>query len=187
MSDTKQQPKRKRRWFSFSLRTLLLVVTACCLFLGWWTNSAQRQKRAVAWVEESRGIVYYDWHVDDDGNVDDSIELEPNWLRDWLGVDYVHQVTGAAFYETKISDLSALADLKNLEKLYLNNTQGSDLSPLADLKNLEWLILIDTQVIDLSPLADLKNLNYLYIDNTKVSEEEIQKLKKALPKLEVVR
>ena len=155
------QPPKKRRRFSFSLRTLLIVVTACCLFLGWWTNSAQRQKRAVAWVEEQGGTVHYEWEYDDDGALDGSKELEPNWLRDWLGIDYFHTVIGA----------------------YITDVELSDILPLANLKHLEWLELKDTQVSDLSPLAELKNLTELVLYDTQVSEEEIKRLEKALPKL----
>ncbi len=38
--------------------------------------------------------------------------------------------------------------LKKLEKLRLDNTQVSDLSPLAELKNLRSFYLFDTQVSD---------------------------------------
>ena len=159
------QPPKKRRRFSFSLRTLMVFFTACCLFLGWWTNSAHRQKRAVAWVREQEGIVYYDWqYSNDEGRYDRSKELEPNWMRDKLGVDYFHTVE-VAYISDKINDLS----------------------PLADLENLGELFLYDTQVSDLSPLAELKNLNLLYLFGTQVSKEEIRKLKKALPYLKVER
>jgi len=32
----KTRPKRKRRWVSFGLRTLLVVVTAFSVWLAWW-------------------------------------------------------------------------------------------------------------------------------------------------------
>jgi hypothetical protein len=33
-------PKRKRRWFQFSLRTLLIGVTLFCIFGAWFGNQA---------------------------------------------------------------------------------------------------------------------------------------------------
>ena len=82
----------------------------------------------------------------------------------------------------KVSDLSALAGLKNLEeielsgpvpdiaplaalsklkKVDLSETSNSDLKPLAKLKNLERLDLMSAPVSDLRPLAELKNLERL--------------------------
>ncbi len=63
----------------------------------------------------------------------------------------------------------------------LSNTQVSDLSPLAELKNLEWLTLDNTQVSDLSPLAELKNLYYLELYIKQVSDEQVRELRQALP------
>ena len=82
---------------------------------------------------------------------------------------------------TLVSDLSPLADLKNLQRLVLYDTPVSDLSPLAELKNLRYLDLSSTQVSDLSPLAELKSLEQLHLNNTPVSDEQVQKLRQALP------
>ncbi len=50
------EPKRKRRWFQFSLRSLLVGVTLFCVVVGWILNQAnvvwERQsllKRALVW------------------------------------------------------------------------------------------------------------------------------------------
>ena len=76
--------------------------------------------------------------------------------------------------------------LKNLKWLYLINTQVSDLSPLAELKNLKVLHLINnTQVSDLSSLAELKNLLQLDLRNTLVSDEQLQRLQQALPNCDI--
>jgi Leucine-rich repeat (LRR) protein len=75
--------------------------------------------------------------------------------------------------------------LKNLETLYLHNTQVSDLSPLAKLKNFYQLYLHNTQVSNLSPLAELKSLKELGLGGTQVSDEEVQELRQALPNCEI--
>ena len=36
MSDKTNTPKHKRRWFRFKLRTLIVIVTLICLYLGSW-------------------------------------------------------------------------------------------------------------------------------------------------------
>jgi hypothetical protein len=38
----------RRRWFRISLRTLLLLVTVLCIWLGVKVNLARRQKEAIA-------------------------------------------------------------------------------------------------------------------------------------------
>ena len=65
------------------------------------------------------------------------------------------------------------------------NTQVSDLSPLAELKNLVWLDLSDTQVSDLSPLAELRNLEVVRLNNTQVSDKQVQELRQAHPNCEI--
>ena len=44
-----EPPKRKRRWFQFSLRTLLIVVTLFCIAAAWFTEQARivRERKAI--------------------------------------------------------------------------------------------------------------------------------------------
>ena len=37
-------PKPKRRWFQFSLATLLLLTLVCAIALGLWVAPAERQR-----------------------------------------------------------------------------------------------------------------------------------------------
>jgi hypothetical protein len=56
------EPARKRRWFRFSLRTLMVVVLLLSLPLGWLAMrmaQAERQRRAVEAIREAGGEVYY--------------------------------------------------------------------------------------------------------------------------------
>ncbi len=56
-----EPPKRKRRWFQFSLRTLMIGVTAFCLAAGWllsqdgvvWERKALL-KKAPVWGADDR-------------------------------------------------------------------------------------------------------------------------------------
>ena len=72
--------------------------------------------------------------------------------------------------DTQVSDLSPLKDLQNLQVLHIYSTPVSDLSPLKELRNLQVLSLHSTRVSDLSPLKELKNLQELYIYSTQVSD-----------------
>ena len=81
--------------------------------------------------------------------------------------------SGAAqldLYKHKISDLSPLAGLTELEKLSLVHNQITDISPLKGLTNLEKLGLWDNQITDVSPLAGLTNLEVLGLHRNKISD-----------------
>ena len=44
---TTDQPKPRRRWLQFSLRTLFVVVTVFCVWMGLVTKAARDQRQAV--------------------------------------------------------------------------------------------------------------------------------------------
>ena len=46
----KESPKPRPRWFRFSLRTMLVLVTLLCIYLGWAANW-KRQRRE--WLDRS--------------------------------------------------------------------------------------------------------------------------------------
>src|SRR5262245_26665575 len=55
-------PATNRRWPRFSLRTLFIVVTLLCLWLGWKYGAIHRtiQERhhVIAWLNEHGGMIY---------------------------------------------------------------------------------------------------------------------------------
>ena len=67
-----------------------------------------------------------------------------------------------------------------------DSTHVKDLEPLANLNNLEMLWLDGTRVVDLKPLANLKNLKWLKLRDTQVSKKEVEDLKIALPNCDIV-
>jgi len=48
-----------RRWFRFSLRTMLVGVTLCGCWLAWESSIVRGRKHVVAWVQEHGGTVYF--------------------------------------------------------------------------------------------------------------------------------
>jgi hypothetical protein len=79
-----ESPKRKRRWFQFSLRTLIIVVTLLALPLGYvgWQAKIVRERRAMR-----------DSILDAGGYVTDLPFIPgpppPSWLRRILGDETV--------------------------------------------------------------------------------------------------
>src|SRR5947209_3836521 len=51
----------RRRWFRYSLRTLLLLTLLLCTAARWMAVRAERQKAAVAAILADGGSVYYDY------------------------------------------------------------------------------------------------------------------------------
>ena len=79
-----------------------------------------------------------------------------------------------------ITDISALAACKKLEKLDLRDNKITDISPLVELQNLKWLCIWSNEVEDVYPLLSLKELEYFDADSNKISDLSVLEY---LPKL----
>lgn len=105
-----------RRRFQFSLRTLLVLLTALAIWLGFTVNRAQVQKKAVRAIEAAGGVVQYDWQPklkpQSGGTVSVAYQAShwtnvltpesgqpggPAWLRRLIGDDYFQEVESVAF------------------------------------------------------------------------------------------
>jgi internalin A len=69
-----------------------------------------------------------------------------------------------------VSDLSALAGKKKMDRLVLSRPQVRDLSPLAGMTKLTELSLSDTPVDDVSVLAGMTKLEKVFLERTRVSD-----------------
>ena len=55
-------PKRKRRWFQFSLRSLMIVVTLLAVplgYVGWQKKAVQERKAMLATIKASGGRLMF--------------------------------------------------------------------------------------------------------------------------------
>ena len=85
MSEQADKPKRKRkrRWFRFSLKTFVVVLTVFCVWLGLLVYRVNKQRDAVQWVKEHGGRVYYDFEFKLPKGVYYNAEPpSPEWLRE---------------------------------------------------------------------------------------------------------
>jgi Leucine Rich repeat len=93
---------------------------------------------------------------------------------------------------TDVTDagLKYIAGLKSLKKLHLEKTRITDkgLAELKGLDGLEWLNVYGTQVSNdcLPHVKALKGLKKFYIFETKVTIDGVAKMKKELPKLQII-
>ena len=186
-------PTPKRRWYRFSLRTLLIVLVLLSLLLGWFAlkiRQAQRQRQVVEAIQKAGGWVRYDFEVDESGAPIGG-EKWPGlaWLRKLFGEDLLGDVDTVGSFGSEVSDvlLEQFKGLADLKRLHLTGVPVTDagIEHLKGLTNLQVLDLSGTQMTDLGlqHLKGLTNLQVLWLSDTQVTDAGLQHLK-GLPSLE---
>jgi hypothetical protein len=178
----------RRRWFRFSLRMLLAVVTVLCVWLAFKVNAARRQKEAVAAILKAGGSIGYDYqtvlvsgHPDWFSVEDHKLPSWPIWLSKMFGKDYLSDIWVASFYNLprsiSESDFAQLSKLPTLRFMYLTNLKiaSSDADRYRRLRDK-----------DLEVLIGLRNLRYLNIIGAEFSAAGIRELKESLPNIVIV-
>jgi hypothetical protein len=98
-------PKIVRRWYQYSLRTVLLVVTAASGWLAWQAYRAEKQASAVAALGQMRGQVT-------------SRVRNPEWfwtLLGRIGKTIVRAEVDSDDVQAAIPHLKALSDLEDVD------------------------------------------------------------------------
>ena len=187
-----------RRWFQFSLRTLLVLVTIGCIAGGWWINRAFQQRTAVRRFYEltanrpdSHGdsLVTMGYrHQGKDQYYKPIIPKSLHWLRDMIGEECFGEVTGVQILDTPATndDLKHLAVLPNVERLWLARTKVTDegmplvtVCPKLKFIGLDELPITDAGIAHLVALQDLESLS---LSGTKLTDAGLEHLAR-LPRL----
>jgi hypothetical protein len=172
-----EPPKRKRRWYQFSLRTLLvgvLIAAIPCALLGRKIEQKRHERETVAAIRKARGIVKYDYA--------DKTPSGPAWVRGLFGENFFNEVE-AVYTLGKLSDetFESLGEWTQLQDLGLEESGITDagLAHLARLTQLRKLSLADTQVTDagLEHLKGLTQLETLVLASTQVTGTGLKHLK----------
>src|SRR5438309_753827 len=111
--------KRKRRWFQFSLRSLLIFTVICAVGSTWLGKRIERkriERQVVDAIVKLGGGVHYDCGFDPSGRlIQDSEPPGPWWLRQLLGENFFGDVTDVRYGPTaEPRDLSRLTELRDL-------------------------------------------------------------------------
>lgn len=103
---------------------------------------------------------------------------------DLTNLDFVmklNNITSLKVKCNKIEDIDALKNKTTLTTLDLSNNNVSDITALKELTGLKNLLLWHNQIENIDVLYNLINLQGLWISSNPVNDDDIQKLKKALP------
>ncbi|PQO31117.1 hypothetical protein C5Y96_12225 [Blastopirellula marina] len=194
MSEVNQDhPKPRRRWLSFGLRGLMVLVLLMSLPMGWIARDiyrAQRESEVVAAVEKAGGYASYDYHE----NVMWAKPPEPSgpWVLRKLFGEHIHSyVTHVTCVESEeINTLvPRLADCHRLESLSIPAVELSDSSveTIARMPRLKHLALLGTtlSIEKMRTLTQALPLNSITLIGPTATDDYLELLPE-LPALEEV-
>ena len=164
-----QPPKSRRRWFSFSLRSMMLLVVVIAIPLGWKVNRARNQRVVVAELQKLTVTdIAYDYQfVAMKNGRGKSLPPGPGWLIDLLGEEYFVEVVQIAVDDPQVTDetIALIARLPKIERVTLKSDRITDggLVHFAGMHNLEVVTLYSNRITGagLVHLAELKRLKWL--------------------------
>ena len=183
-------PKRKRRWYQFSLRTLMIstmIVAIACGWLGRRIERKRKEREAIQAILKFGGSVEYDYqllHPFPGASWSPIAEpYGPAWMRNLLGENFFSEVNGVLLYESRITDdgLVNLKWFKEAQYLWLEEDKIGDIG-LVNLKPLKRLYALNldlTNVGDagLENLIAMDELRELGLKGTNVSDAGLVHLK----------
>lgn len=98
------------------------------------------------------------------------IEEEDIMYSDVLSITWIDLSADFEEEDEKITDISALAEFRNLESLYISGNEIEDITPLRDLTDLITLSMSDNRIRDIDALKNLENLEYLSLYGNQISD-----------------
>ncbi|REK23913.1 MAG: hypothetical protein DWQ42_14170, partial [Planctomycetota bacterium] len=166
--------------FVITLAVVLLVSLVC------WRQSANNQARIRYAIEQTGGLAYYDYEIDEAGErIVDAPLPGPSLVREALGIDYVANLVRIHFLYGQANDralelIGGLRRLRFLDGLGPNVTDKG-VANIKEFPRLERLGLREAKVTDqgISHLASLEHLRELDLTETKVTGACLQQLRKS--------
>ena len=100
-----------------------------------------------------------------------TLELNEKQITDVSGIEKFTSLTRLNLNgNQKISDIKPIAQLPNLEQLFLYNNKITDITPLESLTKLKDLGLGKNEISNITPLQTLTNITWLSLCENKISD-----------------
>jgi Leucine Rich repeat len=186
---------RGRRWYQFSLRSMLIFTFVCAVASAWVARRMEQKRKEQESVEaivKNRGWVAYDYQIQEFSGFNAAAQPPgPEWLLRLLGKNFFADIEDVDFTVhwrpiVTDDDLVHLKELPNLKGLVLRNAKISDagLANLEELTKLRALDLNRATVTDagLVHLQGLTSLTWLDLRGTEVTDAGRAELQNALPR-----
>jgi hypothetical protein len=171
-----EPPKRKRRWFQFSLRSLLIFTVVCAVASPWLGRKIEQKREAAAAITKLGGLVFYDYQLSSPTTkIPTGIPPGPDWLRHLLGENFFSEVLGVILNERSTVSDSVLVNLSGLRGMRFLTLSDANISD-AGLVNLNGLVQLRTLDLSRTKISDdglvhvkrLTNLKSLDLNQTAV-------------------
>lgn len=163
--------KPSRRWLQFSLRSMLFLMLAVGVRLGWFVDRAQRQKRAVEAIEAAGGKVGFRHErllLDPCVGIPDTVPGPgPAWLSRLIGEEYFIQaieVTLPANRSPNSQAAALLSDLPYLTALRIDGLQQSDQAHARRLTTIKRLSIQTKAGVDLNCFVSNRELKSIELN-----------------------
>lgn len=114
------------------------------------------------------------------------LKLFDNDISDISPLANLVELEGLWIWGNRFGDLTPLSGLTKLTGLWTAGREISDISPISNLTNLEYLHLPWASITDISPLYRLTNLKELHLQNNPLTYRVVNELRKALPNCEIL-
>jgi hypothetical protein len=153
--------ERSRRWFSFSLRTVLIFFAVVAALLHFWVIPSERQRRACNRLDEESSIASF-WFDKLDQDVVNFESFDVPYHLEVKPYDhYRYNVTGV-FISKELEDLDWNAFPK-IKELYIYNTRESLLQKQALIEKIVELKITTTNIDAnmIAAISQYKNLEKL--------------------------
>ncbi|MFO0882767.1 MAG: hypothetical protein U0894_01025 [Pirellulales bacterium] len=158
----------RRRWFQFSLRTLLLAMLVFGCGLGWLANKRMKSQRAwaaVRAVERQRGILHFE---------------KGSWIEKKLGIDLPNATSILVTCSHDLFESGDIAEIPTLQDVQVFGTTvtDDDLKLLENLSDLRSFGASSSQITSqgLLHFQGLIKLDHLGIDGSNVTDEGLANL-----------
>jgi hypothetical protein len=176
-----KQPRAKRRWWQYSLRTFLILLTALCLWLGSKTEGVRKQRHTVRLVKSMGGESAFDYEYDEDASAATTPKSPPGPapLRMLLGDDYFAELVLVRVSSVSDDDVRLVTEQPTIRHLSVTGGITDDgLESICRLARLESLELHQGRVTGagIAKLSALTRLRSLAINDMSISEEAARQI-----------